>query len=147
MNIIIHSLMFSISPPLSWFSQLVVLWNFLFWSQDSPFLQSNQFEFQLYFIYSPSPITLHASQLQHQRADKFPLLSSLSSVIFQPCFSSNPCHFSCALDSVFSSQYLQNFLQFSIHFWWSIIHKANETLNPPSKSHNFKAVFLNLTKK
>ena len=79
MNIIIHSLMFSISPPLSWFSQLVVLCNFLFWSQDSPLLQSNQFEFQLYFIYSPSPITLHASLLQHQKADKFPLYSVLPS--------------------------------------------------------------------
>lgn len=79
MNIIIHSLMFSISPPLSWFSQVVVLWNFLFWSQDSPFLQSNQFEFQLYFIYSPLPITLHASQLQHQKVDKFSLYSVLLS--------------------------------------------------------------------
>lgn len=126
MNIIIHSLMFSISPPLSWFSQLVVLRNFLFWSQDSPFLQSNQFEFQLYFIYSPSPITLHASQLQHQKADKF----SLYSVIFQPCFSLNFCHFSCAMDSVLSSQYWQNLLQFSIYFWWSIIYRANEPLSP-----------------
>lgn len=95
MNIIIHSLMFSISPPCHDFPKLLFSLEFPVLVPGLTILQSNQFEFQLYFIYSPLPITLHASQLQHQKVVNFSLYSVLLStqLFSSPASRSKPLPF------------------------------------------------------